>query len=54
MRVTVPVLSKAAHLDGCRLRHALGRTSETTAAAAACVVLYMDIFFSPSKMDTLN
>lgn len=50
--VTAQVLSKAVHLDGCRLRRALRDFRDATLAAAR-VVLYMDFLF-PSKMDTLN
>lgn len=44
LTVTVHVLSKAVHSDGCRLRRAL-RDFRDVAPAAARAVLYMDVFF---------
>lgn len=54
--VTVHVFLKAVHFDGSHLRHTSfgGGALETMAQSAACVVMYMDMFFLPSKTDTLN
>ena len=48
--LTVQVLSKAVHLDGCRLRHASwGGTPETTALPVSCCIW---TFFFLSFRDT--